>query len=82
MPLLRERVELEARRLFRQRPAPRCVPVVDRVAERRAIQRPGGQIDMMSMPTNSVTVWADVRRWASNSARRLRAELDDALAGE
>lgn len=56
--------------------------VLARVAERRAIGRPGGQIDMMSMPTNSVTVWADVRRWAGSAARRLRAELDLAMGGD
>lgn len=53
--------------------------VLARVAERRTIGR--GQIDMMTMPTNSVTVWADVKRWASSSARRLRTELDYAMEG-
>ncbi|MEH6593683.1 MAG: DUF3313 family protein [Halioglobus sp.] len=56
--------------------------VLARVAERRTMGSPGGQIDMMSMPTNSVTVWSDVRRWASGSARRLRSELDEAASGE
>ena len=51
--------------------------VLARIAERRTIGR--GQIDMMSMPANSVTVWADVRRWAASSAKRLRSELDYAM---
>ncbi|MEH6593686.1 MAG: DUF3313 family protein [Halioglobus sp.] len=55
--------------------------VLARVAERRAMGRPGGQIDL-GMPTNSVTVWSDVRRWASSSARRLRTELDLAASGK
>ena len=54
--------------------------VLARIAERRALGRPGGGIDMM-MPTSSVSVWADVRRWASGAARRLRGELDSAIDG-
>ena len=54
--------------------------VLARVAERRSIGR--GQIDMATMPTNSVSVWSDVRRWASSSARRLRSELEFAIQGK
>jgi hypothetical protein len=50
-----------------------------RVAERRAIQPPGGgRIDVFSQPTNSVTVWSDVSRWARSAAARLRKELETA----
>ena len=50
-----------------------------RVAERRAIQPPGGgRVDAFSQPTNSVTVGSDVGRWARSSAARLRTELDKA----
>ena len=52
------------------------------VAERRAMGSPGGQIDMMSMPTNSVTVIADVRRWAQRAGSKLGSELDKAIAGK
>lgn len=53
--------------------------VLARVAERKAMGR--GQIDMATMPANSVTVWAEVRRWASSAAKRLRSELDSAMGG-
>ncbi len=53
--------------------------VLARIAERGRIGRPGGQID--GMPANSVTIDADVRRWASGAARRLRSELDLAMKG-
>ena len=53
--------------------------VVALVAERRRIQPMGGQIG--STPTNSVTVLADVRRFASSAASRLSKELDKAIAG-
>ena len=53
--------------------------VLARIAERRSIGSPGG-MGMMTMPSNSVTVWADVKRWAGNSARRLRTELDAAIS--
>lgn len=53
--------------------------VLARVAERRTIGK--GRIDMATIPTNSVTVWSDVRRWASSSAKRLRSELDAAVKG-
>jgi hypothetical protein len=56
--------------------------VLARIAERRTLGRPGGQIDMMSMPTNSVTVWSDVRRWATSSAKRLSSVLDAAMSGK
>jgi hypothetical protein len=56
--------------------------VLATISERRAFGRPGGQIDMMSSPTNSVTVWSDVRRWATSSAKRLRTELDAAMSGK
>ena len=53
-----------------------------RVGERRAIQPPGGgRIDEFSTPTNSVTVWSDVKRWARSSASRLRSELEKAQKG-
>ena len=55
--------------------------VLARIAERRAFGNPGGGDVMMMSPTNAVTVWSDVRRWASNAARRLRMELDFALEG-
>lgn len=56
--------------------------VLARVAERGVIGgQPGGQISGFSMPTNTVTVVADVKRWASRMARRLRSELDDAIGG-
>jgi hypothetical protein len=38
----------------------------------------GGSLNHMSMPTNSVTVWSDVRRWANSAASRLRSSLDKA----
>ena len=52
------------------------------VAERRAIQPPGGNLNDFSMPANSVTVLADVRRWANSAASKLRRALDDAIAGK
>ena len=53
-----------------------------RVSERRKIQPPGGgRIDTFSTPTNSVTVTADVKRWARSSASRLRSELEKAQKG-
>ena len=53
------------------------------VAERRAFARPGGNtIDSFSTPTTSVTVIAEVRRWSSRAASRLRKELDKAIAGD
>lgn len=55
--------------------------VVAVVAERRRIQSGTGRIDEFSMPTNRTTVIAEVRRWASRAARKLRDELDKAIAG-
>ena len=54
--------------------------VLARIAERGRIGRPGSQ--MSTMPANTVTIDADVRRWASGAARRLRSELDLAMSGE
>lgn len=45
--------------------------------ERSAIARPGHDIDMM-MPLNSVTAWAEVRRWASRIGIRLAHDLSKA----
>ena len=56
--------------------------VLARVAERGVIGSNRGGLDSFSMPSNRVTVTADVRRWASNAASRLRRELDDAIAGK
>jgi len=53
--------------------------VLARVAERGRIGSAGGNISMM--PSNSVTVMSDVRRWSANAARRLRAELDASMGG-
>ncbi|MCZ6831638.1 MAG: hypothetical protein O7F73_19000, partial [Gammaproteobacteria bacterium] len=42
------------------------------VEDRRKMEKPGGgRIDSMTMPTNSVTVWSDVGRWARSAASRL-----------
>ena len=51
------------------------------VAERRAIKSGTGRIDQFSMPTNSATVIAEVKRWARSAAAKLRKELDEAVAG-
>jgi hypothetical protein len=51
------------------------------VAERRAFQPPGGNIDL-AMRTTSVTAWAEVRRWARREAATLRRELEKAIAGD
>ena len=51
------------------------------VAERRAIQPPGGQISSFSIPTNRATVIADVRRFSTQAAAKLRKALDEAIAG-
>ena len=49
------------------------------VEDRRKMEKPGGgRIDSMTMPTNSVTVWSDVGRWARSAASRLRSELEKA----
>lgn len=52
------------------------------VEDRRKITPPGGdRIDSFSMPTNSVTVWNDVGRWARSAASRFRSELEKAQKG-
>ena len=53
------------------------------VEERRKINTAGGggSIDQFTQPTNSVTVWSDVRRWANSAASRLRSGLDKAQKG-
>lgn len=51
------------------------------VAERRAFQSHGGNIDL-TMRTTSVTAWAEVRRWARREAATLRKELERAIAGD
>jgi len=53
--------------------------VLARVAERGVIGSNRGSVDLWSMPANSVTVRADISRWAGNAARRLRSELDYAI---
>ncbi len=52
------------------------------VAERQRLQSGTGRIDSFSMPTNRVTVYAEVRRWARRAASKLRTELDKAIAGK
>lgn len=52
--------------------------VLARVSERGVIGNRHQNWDM-AVPANSVTVMADVRRWASGAARKLRLELDTAL---
>lgn len=50
-----------------------------RVSSRRRIQPFGtGQIDALTPPTNSATVWLDVTRWARSAARDLIRELERA----
>jgi len=56
--------------------------VVAVVAERRSFQSGSGQIDMMSTPTNNATIIADVRRWSSREARKLRTALQKAIDGK
>ena len=52
------------------------------VEERRKITPPGGnRIDSFSMPTTSVSVWADISRWARSAASRLRSGLEKAQKG-
>jgi hypothetical protein len=54
--------------------------VVALVAERRHLQR--GSSNLGGMPTNTVTIIADLRGWARRAAKILRTELDDAIAGK
>lgn len=53
------------------------------VEDRRKIQPAGssGSINSFTMPSNSVTVWADVKRWARSGASRLRTTLEKAQGG-
>ena len=53
--------------------------VLARVAERGRI---GSRSGFSGMPANSVTINSDVKRWAAQAARKLRKELDDAMAGK
>jgi hypothetical protein len=55
--------------------------VVAVVSERRAMGRPGG-MDSMTMPTNSVTILSEIRRWAQSAGSKLGAELDKAISGK
>jgi hypothetical protein len=52
------------------------------VAERQRLQSGTGSFDGFSRPTNSATVFAEVRRWARRAASKLRTELDKAVAGK
>ena len=52
------------------------------VAERRAMQSGSGMIDEFSMPTSSVTVIAEVKRWAQRAGTKLGSELDKAIAAK
>ena len=53
------------------------------VEDRRKIQPAGsnGTLNSFSMPSNSVTVWSDVKRWARSGASRLRSSLEKAQKG-
>ena len=55
--------------------------IVAAVSERRRIESGTGQIDRFSMSANRATVIAEVRRWASRAASKLRKELDKAIGG-
>jgi pantothenate kinase-related protein Tda10 len=48
-------------------------------SERRKIEQPGGRIDQFTMRTTSATVYAQVRRWASQAASKLRSEIDKGM---
>ena len=48
-------------------------------SERRKIEQPGGQIDQFTMRTTSVTIQAEVRRWARRAASKLRSEIDKGM---
>ena len=52
------------------------------VAERRAMQSGSGSIDQFSIPTSSVTVIAEVKRWARRAGAKLGSELDKAIAAK
>ncbi|WP_279244072.1 DUF3313 family protein [Candidatus Litorirhabdus singularis] len=53
------------------------------VEDRRKIQPAGssGSLNSFSMPSNSVTVWSDIKRWARSGASRLRSSLEKAQKG-
>lgn len=54
--------------------------VLAMVSERRKITNPsGGRIDEFTMRSNRTTVIADIRRWATSLASRLRSALDKAM---
>ena len=55
--------------------------IVARVSERRKIQQGSGMMDEFSMPANTVSIWAEVRRWSQRAARKLRVELEEAQKG-
>lgn len=55
--------------------------VLARVAERGRIGDATGQVSRTSQPVNRTTVIADVKRWATNAAIKLRKVLDSALEG-
>ena len=55
--------------------------VLARVAERGRIGDATGQVSGTSRPVNRATVIADVKRWATNAAIKLRKVLDSALEG-
>jgi len=55
---------------------------VARISERGRMGSPTEHVDAFTLPANRATVWYQVRRWASNTARRLRDELDSALGGD
>jgi len=48
-------------------------------SERRKVEQPGGRIDQFTTRTTSVTLNAEVRRWASRAASKLRSEIDKAM---
>lgn len=54
--------------------------VLANIAERGRIGTRSGQVDQFSVPVNRATITAEVRRWATRAAVRLRKELDSTLA--
>ena len=48
-------------------------------SERRKIEQAGGRIDQFTTRTTSVTVQAEVRRWAQRAAAKLRSEIDKGM---
>ncbi len=48
-------------------------------SERRKIEQPGGRVDQFTPRTTSVTVLAEVRRWAQRTASKLRSEIDKGM---